>query len=47
MRMVGLSAQQQQQIADGFAVFSHMMEPVLQVRWDDEAQWLLMTLLSS
>jgi hypothetical protein len=32
MRMVGLSALQQQQVADGFQVFSRLMEPVLQVR---------------
>jgi hypothetical protein len=31
VRMVGLSAKQQQDIADGFAVFSRLLEPVLQV----------------
>jgi hypothetical protein len=29
VRMVGLSAKQQQGIADGFAVFSRLLEPVL------------------
>jgi hypothetical protein len=32
MRVVGLSALQQQQVADSFQVFSRLMEPVMTVR---------------
>jgi hypothetical protein len=31
VRLLGLTPDQQQQIADGFAVFSRLLEPVLQV----------------
>jgi hypothetical protein len=31
VRLVGLRTSQQQQIADGYAVFSRLLQPVLQV----------------